>query len=78
MCYIIHMKTRTNVSIDKELLESAKNQNIVISVLLEKAIKEELRKKAEEIWIKENKANLSRYNQRVTEKGVFSDELRTF
>ena len=78
MCYIIHMKTRTNVSIDKELLESAKNQNIVISVLLEQAIKEELKKKAEEIWIIENKANLSRYNQRVNEKGVFSDELRTF
>ncbi|MBF9017450.1 MULTISPECIES: type II toxin-antitoxin system CcdA family antitoxin [unclassified Oceanispirochaeta] len=72
------MKTRTNVSIDKELLESAKSQNIVISTLLEKAIKDELKKKAEEDWVEENKANLNRYNQRITEDGVFSDELRTF
>ncbi|RDG30191.1 hypothetical protein DV872_18150 [Oceanispirochaeta sp. M1] len=74
----MHMKTRTNVSIDKELLESAKSQNIVISTLLEKAIKDELKKKAEEDWVEENKANLNRYNQRITEDGVFSDELRTF
>ncbi|MDA3955570.1 type II toxin-antitoxin system CcdA family antitoxin [Oceanispirochaeta sp.] len=72
------MKTRTNVSIDRELLESARNQNIIISTLLEKALKEELKKKAEEAWIEENKANLNRYNQRITEVGAFSDGLRTF
>lgn len=72
------MKTRTNVSIDKELLESAKNQNIKISALLEQAIKEELKNKAEEAWIKENKATLNKYNQRILEEGVFSDGLRTF
>ena len=66
------------MSIDRELLESAKSQNIVISALLEQAIKEELKKKAEEVWVEENRANLNRYNQRITEDGVFSDELRTF
>ncbi|MDC7233736.1 MAG: type II toxin-antitoxin system CcdA family antitoxin [Spirochaetales bacterium] len=72
------MKTRTNVSIDKDLLESAKRQNIVISALLEQAIIEELKKKAEEIWIEENKTKLSRYNERISNEGVFSDDMRTF
>lgn len=72
------MKTRTNVSIDKNLLDLAKSHNIVISALLEKAIKYELRKREQELWIKENSSNLKNYNKRVAETGVFSDDLRSF
>jgi antitoxin CcdA len=73
-----HKKTRTYVSINKEILESAKNQNIVLSTLLEKALIEELKKIAHETWIEENNANLNRYNQRIIKDGVFSDEMRSF
>ena len=78
MCYNLHMKARTNVSLDKELLDSAKKYNIVISALLEKAIKYEIKAREEESWIKENNNNLKNYNNRVRETGVFSDEIRNF
>lgn len=72
------MKTRTNVSIDKDLLDSAKKYNIVISALLEKAIKYEIKTRKQEFWIKENSSNLKNYNKRISETGVFSDDLRSF
>lgn len=78
MHYYINMKTRTNVSIDKNLLDLAKSHNIVISALLEKAIKCELREKEQELWVKENSSNIKNYNNRVSESGVFSDDLRSF
>lgn len=72
------MKTRTNVSIDKDLLDSAKYYNIVISAVLEKAIKYEVKARKQEFWIKENSSNLKNYNKRIAKTGVFSDELRSF
>ncbi len=72
------MKTRTNVSIDKDLLDSARNYNIVISALLEKAIKNEIKAREKESWLKENSSNLKNYNDRVRETGVFSDDIRSF
>lgn len=59
-------------------MQSAKNHKIILSEILEKALKKELKKKAEESWIEENKSNLDRYNKRINDDGVFSDELRTF
>ena len=72
------MKTRTNVSIDKDLLDTARNYNIVISALLEKAIKYEIKALEKEFWLKENSSNLKNYNNRVNETGVFSDDIRSF
>lgn len=72
------MKARTNVSIDKDLLNLAKDYNIIISALLEKAIKEEIKVKEQDLWIKENDFNLKNYNNRIRETGVFSDDIRRF
>jgi len=72
------MKTRTNVSIDKDLLDSARKYNIVISALLEKAIKKEIKTREKDLWLKENSSNLKKYNERVIDTGVFSDEVRSF
>ncbi len=72
------MKTRTNVSIDKDLLDTARNYNIVISALLEKAIREEIKAREQDLWVKENDLNLKKYNNRISKAGVFSDDLRSF
>ncbi|QEN05338.1 acetoacetyl-CoA synthase [Thiospirochaeta perfilievii] len=72
------MKTRTNVSIDKNLLDSARTYNIVISALLEEAIKQEIKKIEKDLWLKENSTNLKNYNERVIHSGVFSDDIRSF
>lgn len=72
------MKTRTNVSIDKDLLDLARKYNIVISALLEKAIKYEIKVREKDLWLNENSSNLKNYNDRVRETGVFSDEIRSF
>lgn len=78
MCYVVHMKRRTNVSIEEDLFNSAKEHKIVLSVLLEQAIREQLKIKACENWVNENSTNLNRYNKRIAEDGVFSDEFRSF
>ncbi|MBN2617740.1 MAG: type II toxin-antitoxin system CcdA family antitoxin [Spirochaetales bacterium] len=72
------MKTRTNVSIDRELLETAKRYNLVFSSLLEKAIKSEIKKIEKDLWLKENRDRIRNYNDRVNDAGVFSDDLRSF
>ncbi len=78
MCYNMHMKARTNVSIDKDLLDAARKKKIVISSVLEKALREELKKAAEESWVAENKDSIKSYNKHIDTTGVFSDDLRTF
>lgn len=72
------MKKRTNVSIDEYLLKAAKAHGLVLSQILESAIREELRKKEEENWLEENRDAITAYNHRVESEGVFSDNLRTF
>lgn len=72
------MKARTNVSIDKTLLDASKAKNIVISALLEKALKDEIKRIEEEDWKKENFESASKYNDFIEENGVFSEDLRTF
>lgn len=72
------MKYRTNVSIDKELFESARSKKLILSAILEKAIKEELYKIEEQEWVKENKAAAEEYGRFISKNGVFSDGARTF
>ena len=72
------MKSRTNVSIDKSLLESARLHKLILSSLLEEAIKKQLRIVEEEEWKKKNSQNISSYNNYITKNGVFSDGVRLF
>lgn len=78
VCYFIHMKARTNVSIEKELLDAARTHNIVLSTLLDKAIKDELKKLEEQAWKQKNRAAAEEYNKYISESGVFSDGMRSF
>jgi len=72
------MKARTNVSIDKSLLESARFHKLILSSLLEEAIKKQLRLVEEEEWKKKNSKNISSYNNYINENSVFSDGVRLF
>jgi post-segregation antitoxin (ccd killing protein) len=72
------MKARTNLTVDKKLLKSARLHGIVLSPLLEKAIKEQLRLIEEDQWKKENAMKISEYNNHIKTKGVFSDGMRSF
>ena len=78
MCQNNIMKARTNVSIDKSLLESARFHKLILSSLLEEAIKKQLRLVEEEEWKKKNSKNISSYNNYINENSVFSDGVRLF
>ncbi len=78
MCYYIIMKARTNVSIEKTLLESARLHKLILSSLLEEAIKKQLRIVEEANWKEKNKQSISSYNNYITKNGVFSDGIRLF
>jgi antitoxin CcdA len=72
------MKTRTNLSIDQDLLKAAREQGLVLSNVLEEALRQCLRKTEEEAWLAENREAIRSYNQYVDAKGVFSDGIRRF
>ena len=78
MCYSISMKARTNVSIDKSLLESARLHGLVLSSLLEETIKKQLRQVEEAEWKENNSRNISNYNNYISTNSVFSDGMRSF
>jgi len=71
-------KKSVNLSINSDLLEKARAQNINLSQTLESSLRELLRQKERERWIKENDSAIREYNSRVENEGVFSDGLRKF
>ncbi len=78
MCYYIHMKTRTNVTIQNEIFEAAKAHNLVLSQILEEALKKELSKIKKKEWEEENRQSIEAYNEQINKNGVFSDGMRPF
>ena len=71
-------KKATNVSINSELLEKAKQNKINLSSTLEKSLEQILLAKEKENWEANNKVALEEYNQKVIDSGVFSDSVRGF
>ncbi len=71
-------KKATNLSLNSDLVQKAKDENINLSFIVEHAIAEELRKRKEIIWKQENKQAIESYNESVTNIGMFSDDLRSF
>lgn len=72
------MKSRTNVSIETELIEEVRELKIPLSPLVEDAIRRRLTIEKEKRWKERNKAALGLYNQEIDEEGLFSDDMRTF
>ena len=67
-----------NVTVNKDLLASARKYKLNLSKILEDSLITELKKRWQDDWLKENKAAISSYNKRVGEHGVFSDGIRRF
>lgn len=78
VCYVVCMKSRTNVSIDQSLLEEARAKGLVLSAVLEEALRNKLREERALAWKKENRKAINSYNIYVEEEGTFSDGIRSF
>lgn len=67
-----------NVTVNQELLASARKYKLNLSKILEESLITELRKRWQDDWLNENKAAISSYNKRIGKHGVFSDGIRRF
>ncbi len=71
-------KKPTNLTVNSDLLEIAKNLKINISATLEEALANKVRQKKAIAWLSENREAIEQYNEFIEENGVFSDGLRKF
>ncbi len=71
-------KQATNLSIDRELLNAAREAGVNLSAVLEEALAERVAVAKREAWVKENSKAIAAYNDFVSEHGVFSDGERSF
>ena len=71
-------KKPTNLSINSDLLQQAKEHHINLSQALELRLIEILRDEKRRNWLEENREAMEEYNQRIETHGVFSDGLRQF
>lgn len=71
-------KKPTNVSINRDLLQQAKEHQINLSQALETRLSELLREQKQLHWREENRDAVDEYNRRIEAHGCFSDGLRQF
>ena len=72
------LKKAVNLRINQHLIDEAKALNINLSQTLETSLIKLLRQKQQEAWLKDNQDAVASYNQRIENKGVFSNGLRQF
>ena len=71
-------KKATNVSINSGLLNQAKSLKTNLSQTLEERLAELLIEERRRFWKEEHKDAINAYNDRIKNKGLFSDGLRQF
>ncbi len=71
-------KKAVNVSIQSELLDAARAEEINLSATLEAALAEQLRIRRRERWRTENEAAIKAYNSDIEANGAFGDHARSF
>ncbi len=71
-------KRATNLSINSDLLNQARELDVNLSATLEDALAELIRARRRERWLAENREAIAAYNEHVEQDGVFSDRLRAF
>ena len=67
-----------NLTINQDLLVSARKYKLNLSKILEDSLLLELKTRWQNDWLDENKAAISDYNKRIARHGVFSDGIRRF
>ena len=71
--YDIHApKKATNLSLNSDLLQKARDLKVNLSATLEQALKDKLKSVEDERWKKENKAAIAAYNEFVAENGCIT------
>jgi antitoxin CcdA len=71
-------KKAVNVSIQSELLDAARAEDINLSATLEAALADQLRIRRRDRWQTENEAAIEAYNRDVDENRSFGDHARSF
>ncbi len=71
-------KRPTNLSINSDLLAKARALGVNLSRALEEALVDRLAQQRREVWIRENRAAIEAYNQRIEAEGSFGDRARLF
>jgi antitoxin CcdA len=71
-------KKPTNLSINSDLLQKARDLEINLSATLEQALTHQLQTKQAQQWLQQNKTAIAAYNKSVDENGAFSDGIRSF
>ncbi len=71
-------KKATNLSINSDLLQKAKEHRINLSKALEQRLIEMLLEEQRRRWREENRDAIEAYNLRIEAGGAFSDGLRGF
>lgn len=71
-------KKPTNLSVNADLLARAREAGINLSMTLEKALVDALRRERRDRWLEEHRDAIAAYNEHVEAHGVFSDGLRKF
>ena len=71
-------KAPTNLSLRADLVRRARELRLNLSEVLETALERTIREREREDWLAHNREAIGEYNQRVAERGVFSDGWRRF
>lgn len=71
-------KRNTNLSINSDLLQKAKDNNINLSSTLEKTLENKLRDKEIQKWQDLNKDAIESYNQAIEKRGLFGNSFGRF
>jgi antitoxin CcdA len=67
-----------NVTVNQDLLASARKYKLNLSKILEDSLITELKLRWQNKWLDENKAAIADYNKHIEKHGVFSDDIRRF
>ena len=71
-------KQATNLSINRDLLNAAREAGVNLSAALEEALHEKVAAARREKWKQENAEAIAEYNELIEERGVFSEGHRSF
>jgi antitoxin CcdA len=67
-------KRSINVYLNAGLLEEAKDLDLNVSAISNKALEKAVRERKRERWIEENRAGIEALNRFVEDTGIFSDD----
>lgn len=69
-------KQSANLSVDKDLLREARELQVNLSQVFEERLRDVIREKRQQRWLKENAEGFSAYERLVEKHGIFNEEER--